>query len=94
MRLTLVNYITCVNTFHFALVCALNNSFRYTSGARMIPPTKKINNMSNKNQYNPDYIRAVKILKDRIHTPADLIRFWAFSGPCIEPHPEIEDISE
>lgn len=50
--------------------------------------------MSNKNQYNPDYIRAVKILKDRIHTPADLIRFWAFSGPCIEPHPEIEDISE
>ncbi len=50
--------------------------------------------MSKKIEYNPDYIRAIKLLKNRINTPADLIRYWAFCGPCIEPHPSIEDISE
>lgn len=66
----------------------------YTDGARIIPHKRKIGNVSKKIEYNPDYIRAVKILKNRIHTPADLIRYWAFCGPCIEPHPAIEDISE
>jgi hypothetical protein len=45
-------------------------------------------------EFNPDYVRAVKLLKTRINTPYDLIRYWAFSGPCLEPHPAIEDISE
>lgn len=44
--------------------------------------------------FNPDYVRAVKMLKTRINTPYDLIRYWAFCGPCIEPHPAREDISE
>jgi hypothetical protein len=43
---------------------------------------------------NPDYIRAKILLKNKIHTPFDLIVFWSFSGPCREPHPSIEDISE
>lgn len=42
--------------------------------------------------YNADYIRAVKILKNRINTVEDLVRIWDFFGRCIEDHPEIEDI--
>jgi len=49
--------------------------------------------MAKKIQYNSDYVRAVQMLKTKINSPADLLRYWAFSGPCIEPHPEIEDIS-
>jgi hypothetical protein len=45
-------------------------------------------------EFDLDYVRAVKLLKTKINTPHDLIRYWAFSGPCLEPHPEIEDISE
>jgi len=41
----------------------------------------------------PDYVRAIKMLKNRIETPADLLRYWGFSGPCLEPHPKIEDIN-
>lgn len=49
--------------------------------------------MAKKIEYNPDYVRAVKMLKNRINTPADLLRYWGFSGPCLEDHPEIEDIN-
>lgn len=43
---------------------------------------------------NVDFMRAKLLLKNKIHTPFDLIMFWSFSGPCREPHPAIEDISE
>lgn len=43
---------------------------------------------------NPDFIRAKILLKRKINTPYDLIVLWSFSGPCREPHPSIEDISE
>lgn len=43
---------------------------------------------------NPDYIRAKLLLKNKINTVYDLVVFWSFSGPCREPHPSIEDITE
>lgn len=43
---------------------------------------------------NPDFIRAKILLKNKIHTVYDLIMFWSFSGPCREPHPSIEDITD
>ena len=42
-----------------------------------------------------DYDRlnlAVYVLRERFHTPMDLVKYWGISGPCIEPHPAIEDI--
>lgn len=43
---------------------------------------------------NPDFVRAVMLLKRKFHTPYDLIVYWGFSGPCREPHPAIEDIND
>lgn len=34
---------------------------------------------------------ALYLLNKRFQTPMDLIKYWAFSGPCIESHPSIED---
>jgi hypothetical protein len=36
---------------------------------------------------------ALYLLKNRFNTPVDLVRYWAFSGPCLENHPSIEDCS-
>jgi hypothetical protein len=41
-----------------------------------------------------DYIRAVKMLDTKIQSPMDLVKFWAFSGPCHEDCPEIEKIKK
>jgi len=43
---------------------------------------------------NLDFNRAMILLKKKFHTPYDLIVYWSMSGPCIEPHPSIEDIPE
>ena len=48
--------------------------------------------MNRRADVNTDFHRAMILLKKRFHTPYDLIVYWGFSGPCIEPHPEIEDI--
>lgn len=37
---------------------------------------------------------ALYLLKSRFNTPIDLIKYWAFAGPCIEPHPDIENYSK
>lgn len=37
---------------------------------------------------------ALYLLRKKFDTPNDLIIYWAFSGPCLEPHPEIEDYVE
>jgi hypothetical protein len=50
--------------------------------------------VSRKVETHPDFIRAKILLNKRFHTPHDLIVYWSMSGPCREPHPEIEDISE
>lgn len=50
--------------------------------------------MSKKADINLDFNRAMILLKKRFHTPYDLVLYWHMSGPCREPHPEIEDIPE
>lgn len=37
---------------------------------------------------------AIYVLNKRLNTVADLVKYWAIIGPCIEPHPSIEDLSE
>lgn len=39
-----------------------------------------------------EFQRAMLILYQRINTLDDLLRYWHFSGPCLEKHPKIEDI--
>jgi len=48
--------------------------------------------VSKKVDVNFDYKRAVFLLKNRINTPMDLLKIWAFTGPCKEDCPEIEKI--
>lgn len=33
------------------------------------------------------------ILYKRFHTPNDILKYWAVSGPCLERVPEIENIN-
>lgn len=47
--------------------------------------------MSNHVTKNEEFHLALFLLNTRFKTPMDLIKYWAFSGPCIEPHPSIED---
>jgi hypothetical protein len=49
-------------------------------------------NMSKNVDVNFDYRRAVLLLKNRINTPMDLIKIWAFCGPFHGDCPEIEKI--
>lgn len=48
--------------------------------------------MNSKAEKNTDFVRALILLKKRFHTPFDLLNYWSMFGPCIESHPEIEDI--
>jgi len=32
-------------------------------------------------KYDPDFIRAVHLLKNKFHTVEDLVKFWSFCGP-------------
>ena len=48
--------------------------------------------MENRTEINPDFQRALILLKKRFNTPHDLISYWAMSGPCVESHPAIENI--
>jgi hypothetical protein len=34
---------------------------------------------------------AMYLLNKRFNAPIDLIKYWSFTGPCIEPHPPLED---
>lgn len=48
--------------------------------------------MSKQSDTKEQFQLAVYLLKTRFHTPFDLLKYWAFSGPCLESHPIIEDI--
>ena len=48
--------------------------------------------MNRKIDNDPDYMRAMFLLKNRIVYPIDLITIWSVFGPCLEAHPEIEDL--
>jgi len=37
---------------------------------------------------------ALYLLNRRFNTPLDLLKYWSFTGPCQENHPEIEDYQE
>lgn len=50
--------------------------------------------MNKKIDANPDYLRAVHLLKYRIKYPIDLINIWSIFGPCVEAHPIIEDLRQ
>lgn len=47
--------------------------------------------MSNSETKNEQLNLAIYLLRRRMHTPMDLLKYWAFAGPCIESHPTIED---
>lgn len=49
--------------------------------------------MSKRTDVNFDYRRAVLLLKDRINSPRDLQKIWAFCGPCHENCPDEEKIN-
>lgn len=50
--------------------------------------------MSNSQNEQQQLYLALYLLKKKFNTPYDLIKFWAFAGPCIETHPQIEDYVE
>ncbi|MEN9820709.1 MAG: hypothetical protein RL176_611 [Pseudomonadota bacterium] len=50
--------------------------------------------MSKQKKENDEFNLAMYLLKNRFNSPMDLVRYWAFTGPCIEPHPFIEDYSK
>lgn len=47
--------------------------------------------MNKKMRADEQFHLAVYMLNKKFDTPGDLIKYWAFSGPCLESHPEIED---
>jgi len=50
--------------------------------------------MRHNNTKKEDFYRAKFLLKTRIKTAHDLIRFWSFCGPCTEDCPLIEKYSK
>lgn len=48
--------------------------------------------MQQKKEFKEDFYRAVYLLEHRFNTPTDLLKYWAFSGPCSEKYPSIEKI--
>jgi len=50
--------------------------------------------MQHRNAKKDDFFRAKFLLKNRFNTVDDLLRYWAFSGPCREQHPAIENIKD
>ena len=51
--------------------------------------------MSNsKGDENDQLHLAIYLLNKRFNHVHDFIKYWAFSGPCIEPHPAIEDCAK
>lgn len=50
--------------------------------------------MSNSTHQQQQFYWALYLLKKKFDTVNDLIIYWAFAGPCLEPHPAIEDYVE
>jgi hypothetical protein len=46
--------------------------------------------MQHRNAIRQDFYRAKFLLNNKFNTVNDLLRYWAFAGPCIEKCPEIE----
>jgi len=50
--------------------------------------------MSNPQTRNEQLNLAIYLLRKRLHAPIDLLKYWAFAGPCVEDHPSIEDYTQ
>ena len=50
--------------------------------------------MSNPRTRNEQLNLALYLLRKRLHTPIDFVKYWSFSGPCNEDHPSIEDYTK
>ena len=50
--------------------------------------------MQRKIQLDDNFYRAIYLLQNRFHTPTDLLKYWAFAGPCDEGQPSIENIKK
>ncbi len=50
--------------------------------------------MNSVHPLNLDYLRAIRMLETKIHTPMDLVKFWSYSGACLEQYPSIEKINK
>lgn len=48
--------------------------------------------MQRKIELNEDFYRAVYLLNNRFNNPTDLVKYWAYAGPCRENQPFIENI--
>lgn len=47
--------------------------------------------MSKSKKENDELNLAIYLLNKRFNTVADFIKYWAFAGPCLEAHPDIEN---
>lgn len=50
--------------------------------------------MQHRNVIGQDFYRARFLLNSRFNTVDDLLRYWAYAGPCQENYPKIEKIKE
>lgn len=48
--------------------------------------------MQHESTKKQDYYRAKYLLNNRLNNVNDMLRYWAFSGPCMEKCPMIEKI--
>ena len=45
-------------------------------------------------QLDENFYRAVFLLKNRFNNVNDLVKYWAYAGPCDEGQPQIENIKK
>jgi len=50
--------------------------------------------MQRKIELDGNFYRAVYLLNNRFNNVTDLIKYWAYAGPCNEGQPEIENINK
>ena len=50
--------------------------------------------MINPSAAKTEFELALYLLKKRLNTPVDLIKYWGFTGPCMEKYPDIEKITK
>ncbi len=50
--------------------------------------------MAQREEVNVDFRRAMFLLNKRINNAADLVKLWAYAGPCAEKCPSLEKINK
>jgi len=49
--------------------------------------------MQHKDTLRQEFYRARFLLNNKFNTVNDLLRYWAYAGPCKEKHPAVEKIN-